>query len=186
MSEQSRKVAPPYRPFDHYWKHPDGRVYSSARQTLVPTDDKDFATWKANGGLYTPWPRDEHGAQTDDALQEVLSPYGLFLSQAAAIAAAIKAECSKRIYAKVSDAAQKNLTAFATKLVKDALVAGGPLPAESIADLALIDAIFQWISGPTGMLATSRTLVATGDRDFVADAKWPAWTPAWDAMIARF
>lgn len=67
-----------YNPNDWYWAADDGRVYSSARRSLVAAED---ATYRARlaGGLMTPWPRDEEGDQTDAALQDVLRPYGLWI-----------------------------------------------------------------------------------------------------------
>ena len=61
-----------------YWSGSDGsRIYSSAKQTIVGKDDKDFAAWKAAGNLPTPWPKNADGEETDEALAEVLAGYGL-------------------------------------------------------------------------------------------------------------
>ena len=66
-----------YNPLNHYWLAADNRLFSSAVQALVPTTDPAFAAW---GGTPTPWPRDAAGVQTDAALQEVLTPYSVFVN----------------------------------------------------------------------------------------------------------
>lgn len=68
---------PTYNPFDWYWYAEDGRIFSSSRQRLVTQKDRDFAAWKKDGNVPQRWPVDEAGVQTDDALQDVLKPYGL-------------------------------------------------------------------------------------------------------------
>ena len=61
-----------------YWLSDDGnRIYSSSRQTVVGKDDKEFLAWKAGGGWPTPWPKNDAGEETDEALAEVLAGYGL-------------------------------------------------------------------------------------------------------------
>lgn len=62
---------------DWYWRADDGRVFSSARLATVSTDDAGLASHGARVGFVTPWPRDDAGAQTDAALDEVLKPIGL-------------------------------------------------------------------------------------------------------------
>ena len=64
---------------DWFWLADDGRLYASARQAIVGADDADFVSWRAAHGAPTPWPRDDAGAQTDAALQAVLTPYGLWV-----------------------------------------------------------------------------------------------------------
>ena len=66
-----------YNPFNNYWLADDGRLFSSAVQALVSTTDPGFVVW---GGVPTPWPRDAANAQTDAALQEVLTPYNVFVN----------------------------------------------------------------------------------------------------------
>jgi hypothetical protein len=62
-----------------YWKSDDGSIFSSARSMIVPATDQDFVAWKKiPGHRETPWPRDDQGQQTDAALQEVLTPAGLW------------------------------------------------------------------------------------------------------------
>lgn len=67
-----------YNPYDWYWLADDNRVYASARQVIVDDTDSDYIAWIANNTA-TPWPRDQAGDQTDAALQEVLTPYNLFV-----------------------------------------------------------------------------------------------------------
>jgi len=64
-----------YTPSDWYWRGPLG-VYSSARQGIVSLSD---ATWTAREGLaqWTPWPMDDVGEQTAEALDAVLIAAGL-------------------------------------------------------------------------------------------------------------
>lgn len=69
-----------YNPLDWYWQAGDGRVFASARQAIVGADDAALNGWKADGTNPTVWPRDASGAQTDAALQDVLTPYDLFAS----------------------------------------------------------------------------------------------------------
>lgn len=64
-------------PWDWYWEADDGRIYGSARQTTVDAEDGALSEWLSGGLNPTPWPRGAEGDQTDQALQAVLSPYGL-------------------------------------------------------------------------------------------------------------
>lgn len=70
-------------PADWFWAADDGRIYASARQIVVRDDDEAFVAWREAGARATPWPRDAAGAQTDAALQAVLSPHGLWVDLAA-------------------------------------------------------------------------------------------------------
>ena len=63
-------------PYDWYWLADDGRVFSSARQIIVDASDPDYSAWS---GTATAWPRDAAGDQTNAALQDVLTPYNLFV-----------------------------------------------------------------------------------------------------------
>lgn len=63
---------------DWYWLAADGRLYSSASQSLVQADDSAYQAWIAAGNGPTAWPKDGGGFQTIAALQAVLAPYGLF------------------------------------------------------------------------------------------------------------
>lgn len=68
-----------YDPANNYWKAEDGRIFSSAKIALVEESDLDFVAWLAAGYPPTLWPRDTQGAQTSAALQDVLTPYGLYV-----------------------------------------------------------------------------------------------------------
>ncbi|AVT76648.1 hypothetical protein RPPS3_25850 [Rhodopseudomonas palustris] len=67
----------PFNPFDWYWLSDDGRLFSSAAQALVAESHPAYVAWTAENRP-TPWPRDQTGSQTIAALQDVLTPYGLF------------------------------------------------------------------------------------------------------------
>lgn len=77
----------PYTPMDWYWLAEDGRVFSSARSTLVSSDDAGFSAWKQDGTEPSRWPADDQGNQTTSGLQAVLTPYGLFADLSAYAAA---------------------------------------------------------------------------------------------------
>ena len=68
-----------YNAFDWYWLADDGRLYASARQVIVDESDADYIAWQAANTTATSWPRDLAGEQTDAALQDVLTPYNLFV-----------------------------------------------------------------------------------------------------------
>lgn len=72
--EVAMGIGLPQNPYNWYWKHDDGRIYSSASQSYVKEDDKAYKTW-LNMFAPTPWPRDEKGKQSVDVLREVLKPY---------------------------------------------------------------------------------------------------------------
>lgn len=70
-----------YTPLDWYWLASDGRLYASARGSVVGDDDVDYATWsKERSHGATVWPADDSGAQTNEALFAVVSPLGLSIS----------------------------------------------------------------------------------------------------------
>lgn len=69
-------TGPIYNPHDWYWLAEDGRLYSGARQVVVTVSDPAFMAWRDSGFAPTNWPRDLAGNQTDQALQEVLTPLG--------------------------------------------------------------------------------------------------------------
>jgi hypothetical protein len=68
-----------YDPTNWYWRAADGRVWSSSASALVAPNEQSYAAWCAAGNSPTPWPVDISGAQTTAALQDVLSPHGLWV-----------------------------------------------------------------------------------------------------------
>jgi hypothetical protein len=56
----------------------DGRVFGSAKQTIVDAADTDYVKW-LESQTPSPWPRDIAGEQTNDELQAVLRPFNLFV-----------------------------------------------------------------------------------------------------------
>ncbi|WP_316168974.1 MULTISPECIES: DUF4376 domain-containing protein [unclassified Bradyrhizobium] len=68
---------------DWYWMRDDGSIFSSAKGEIVSESDPDFVAWTSAGGSPSNWPRDAQGSQTTAALQEVLTPYGLFADMVA-------------------------------------------------------------------------------------------------------
>lgn len=70
-----------------YWLASDGRIYSSAAGAVITAEDENYTAWTEAGHGPTPWPRDDAGEQTDEALQAVLSPYGLYMPTAAGLTA---------------------------------------------------------------------------------------------------
>jgi hypothetical protein len=56
-------------PFDNYWLADDARVYGSAKQAITNDQDPDYVAWTSDGYVAMPWPRDDAGNQTDDAMQ---------------------------------------------------------------------------------------------------------------------
>lgn len=84
-------------------------------------------------------------------------------------AAAVEAECQRRILADFSESAQRNLALAQPGLSTD--------------DKALVADIAAWL---TATLAACRALVASAAPDYADDHHWPAWTPAWSALVERF
>ena len=68
-----------YHPSQMPWVADDGRIYSGARQQVVESDDADYVAWLASGQTPRPWPLDAAGEQTAAALQEILTPYGMWV-----------------------------------------------------------------------------------------------------------
>lgn len=68
-----------FQPYDWYWQDEDGRIYGSAENKIVTEGDERFQSWLANGNPARAWPRNADGEQTTDAMQEVLTPYSIFL-----------------------------------------------------------------------------------------------------------
>ncbi len=65
-----------YTPLTWYWIAEDGRIFSSARQVIVPADDEGYVAF-CTGGPASDWPRDDQGNQTDAALQQVFDMLGV-------------------------------------------------------------------------------------------------------------
>ncbi|OVE88016.1 hypothetical protein B7W89_19025 [Agrobacterium tumefaciens] len=76
-----------FLPNNWYWRADDGRLFSSARTSLIQDDDPEFLAWLEGGINPTRWPSDDDGEQTDAALQGVLTPYGLIVASNALDAA---------------------------------------------------------------------------------------------------
>jgi hypothetical protein len=78
MSDTMVIEKPVYTPRYWFWLADDGRLFSSKIEALVTTDDPDYVAWTQQyGGMPTAWPRDLAGNQTNAALDDVLSEYGL-------------------------------------------------------------------------------------------------------------
>jgi hypothetical protein len=73
-------IFPVYTPLNWYWINSDGRIYSSARNILVPPYDAGYMAFVAKNGAATSWPVDINYKQTTAALQAVMSQYGITLS----------------------------------------------------------------------------------------------------------
>lgn len=67
-----------YNPRNWYWKSSDGKIYSSANQSLINPDDHNYTIWLETN-TPTPWPKDLDGKETNEALAEVLEGAGLTL-----------------------------------------------------------------------------------------------------------
>lgn len=67
-----------YHPSNWYWLADDGRVYSGPKQQPVGNTDEDYLAYVSEGQFVRPWPRDIEGEQTTAALQDILTPYGMF------------------------------------------------------------------------------------------------------------
>jgi hypothetical protein len=68
-------------PINWYWLADDGRIFSSASQSLVTVDNPAYVAW-SHTYQPTAWPVDDAGAQTDEALQDVLRPYDIYVNLA--------------------------------------------------------------------------------------------------------
>lgn len=78
-----------YTPADWYWRRDDGAIFASARQAIVDEAEGGYAAFVADGNQATRWPVDDAGQQTDAALRDVLAPYGLALTRAETMLAAL-------------------------------------------------------------------------------------------------
>lgn len=82
-------------PENWYWQSDDGRVYSSAIQSVVPKTYNAFKDWLADGNQPTRWPVDDNGEQTDVELSKVLKPYGFLIGTIANIKSALKQDVDR-------------------------------------------------------------------------------------------
>lgn len=158
----SKKYSVP--PTDWYWISPDGEsVYGSKRQSIVALSDADYEAWASDGSQPTLWPKDASGAQTDAAMQEVLTPFGLSLPGTLPAAADLVAYANQRQMILA-------LSGFT------AVIAGKPVPfATSIDGLTLMNgkvsrlgqpnppSTVNWQTGPT-------SFVSIAAADFLAAA----------------
>lgn len=111
---------------DWYWAASDGRLYSSARQSLVAQDDEAFAAWQVGGRRPTAWPRDEAGEETVSALQDVLTRYGRW--------ADLTAYAAHRRWLAETGGIVVAGTAIATDRESQALIMGARLYAQATPD----------------------------------------------------
>ena len=109
-----------FNPSDWYWLASDGRLWSSRAASLVSASDATYVAWLAAGNAPTPWPADASGAQTTAALQDVLSPLGLWCDLATYANAKQWAKASGGYVATINGAQ----VSFATSTESLALIAG--------------------------------------------------------------
>jgi hypothetical protein len=69
-----------FTPNDWFWSASDGRIYSSASNSLVYAYDSRYLAFVAQWGGCTPWPTDDAGQQTAAALAAVVSQYGITIA----------------------------------------------------------------------------------------------------------
>ena len=122
-----------YDPQNWYWLADDGRIFSSQRGRVIDSDDDDFVSWSETRAP-TPWPRDDGGEQTDAALQEVLSNYGLYVgldALKAGLKAAIDAQAERERLKYITPGAGQAMT-YSRKVeqAKTVLAASDPQPAD--------------------------------------------------------
>lgn len=102
-----------------------------------------------------------------------------------------KWDCQYRIFAKISDNAQKNINGYISDL-SAAAANGTPMSTAQKADCTMAAAIHAWIGAGSvrgGMLAAADALIAANDIQWYLDGKWPVWDPSnqgWSAFVARF
>lgn len=92
-----------YNPSNWYWLgQPSGQsspiIYSSAAGAVVPSNDSAYIAWSA-GRSATAWPKDQAGAVTAAALDEVLTAAGLPIT---GLATPTAAQLQAAIFAKVA------------------------------------------------------------------------------------
>ena len=96
-------------------------------------------------------------------------PYAMPKITSSVLSDAVKAECSRRIYAHVTAEEQTNMAAALPDAPKD--------------DATTIRAVREWIGK---MRDASKALISAADAGFTDDAKWPAWSKAWDAVVSAY
>lgn len=71
---------------DHYWTRQDGTVYSSKHKADMVEAELSYQEWLSQGGITTPYPKDEHGEESPAELERVLGckPYPPTLEEARA------------------------------------------------------------------------------------------------------
>lgn len=74
-------------PRDWFWLADDGKVYSSATQSVISKTATAYKTFTDGGDKPTRWPEDADGKQTEASLLEVIGVYGLAISPVAALLA---------------------------------------------------------------------------------------------------
>lgn len=158
-----------YDPFNWYWKADDGRIFSSIRSAIVAADDATYQAWLAAGFAPTPWPRDTAGNQSTAALQEVLTPYGLF----ADLTAYANAKQWKIAVGGHSVTINGAAVFFATDETSFSLITGKAARLQLSGAPASVD----WQTGPT-------TFVTIAAADFIAAAANVAdWMQStWDVL----
>jgi hypothetical protein len=98
-----------------------------------------------------------------------LRPYAMPKLSSDVLANAIKAECSRRIYANVSQEEQINMASA--------------LPDADAATTATIKAVRSWVDA---MRAACKGLISSAEASYAEDDRWPAWSKKWDAVVASF
>ena len=92
------------------------------------------------------------------------------------VAAKIKSECSRRIYAVMSDAAQKNITAYITDL--SIALSERDLTADELSDVSVARSARGWVAS---MQQAVRLAVANG-----TDPVWPDVPAGVAELVERF
>lgn len=77
-------------PYNWFWIADDGRVYSSASQSISNDADFTFIEWHKDSAP-TRWPENDAGEQTNAELAKVLAPYGLLIGSITDLKAMLKA-----------------------------------------------------------------------------------------------
>lgn len=93
---------------------------------------------------------------------------------------AISAECRKRIYAVASAETQMNMAAAS------AVISSKAASARSEAEKAVLDGLEAAIGWVAAMRANVAMLAADPDKDFTADANWPAAPAEAEAIAHQF